>query len=376
MLVTWGAWRPKVILPAGATAWPDDRVRVVLCHELAHIQRGDWLTQMGAELLRAVYWFNPLVWLATRRLRQESELACDDAVLNAGITAPVYATHLLDLARSFAAQRRSWSPAPAIAHPSSLERRVTAMLNVRLERRPMTRVTQGLITAALVAITLPIAALAQNAFSTFSGSVVDPMQGLLPNARLILTNTRTQAKYEVKTDGTGRFEFVGLPPADYLLETSVPGFATLKGTLTVSGQDLQQEIALNVGELQETINVTDSVGPARTHPVVAKRPLPACSGAPVAGGIGGRIRPPMKIRHAAPAYPSGVPDAAAEEIVRLDARIATDGSIEDVEVIGSAHPAFADAAVEAVRQWQFDETLLNCVPVEVSMHVTVNFRRQ
>jgi TonB family protein len=77
-----------------------------------------------------------------------------------------------------------------------------------------------------------------------------------------------------------------------------------------------------------------------------------------------------------PIFPIGVPDAKAEEIVILDARIATDGSIKDVSVVPPAHPVFADAAVEAVRQWEFDETLLNCVPVEVTMKVNVSFRRE
>ena len=65
MLVTWGWLRPKVILPAGARDWTRDRMRVVLCHELAHIRRGDWAAQMTAELLRSIYWFNPLMWIAS-----------------------------------------------------------------------------------------------------------------------------------------------------------------------------------------------------------------------------------------------------------------------------------------------------------------------
>ena len=55
LLVTWGAMRPTLILPADAPRWPDDRARVVMRHELAHIARGDWLAQMLAETLRAVY---------------------------------------------------------------------------------------------------------------------------------------------------------------------------------------------------------------------------------------------------------------------------------------------------------------------------------
>ena len=85
LLVTWGLVWPKVILPRAAREWSRDRVRIVLCHELAHIRRGDWILQIAAQLVRCVYWFNPLVWMACARLRLESEQACDDRVLNLGV---------------------------------------------------------------------------------------------------------------------------------------------------------------------------------------------------------------------------------------------------------------------------------------------------
>ena len=77
-----------------------------------------------------------------------------------------------------------------------------------------------------------------------------------------------------------------------------------------------------------------------------------------------------------PVYPVGITDAKTEEVVRLAAMIATDGSVNDVDVVPPAHPAFAAAAVDAVRQWEFDETLLNCAPTEVLMRVTVTFRQE
>lgn len=378
LLVTWGLGSPKILLPATAGAWPADRIRVVLAHELAHVARHDWLTQISAELLRALYWFNPLVWLAVRRLREESERACDDAVLEKGIEAPAYATHLLEVAKGFAGYRRAWSPAPAIASPSHLERRVRAMLNSRLNRRPITPLARVAIVIAVVIITIPIAALAQASFSSFSGSVLDPMNGLLPKTTLVLTNTQTQAKYEVRSDQSGRFEFVGLPPSDYLLEVALPGFATLRGTVTITGEDVSRAIRLNVGELEETITVVSDGGarPARSEPpALKKRPLPACPDA-LAGGIGGRIRPPVKIRDVRPIYPFGVDDAKDEEVVLLNAVIGTDGSVKDVQVAAPSNPVFAAAAIEGVRQWEFDETLLNCAPTEVTMHVTVTFRKE
>src|SRR5213075_355749 len=123
VLGTWGMTRAKVLLPADALEWPADRIRIVLAHELAHVRRGDWMIQMAVELLCAAYWFNPLVWIAARRLRLESEQACDDAVLTLGVEAPEYAAHLLEVARAFTAHRASVFPAPAMARPSSLERR-------------------------------------------------------------------------------------------------------------------------------------------------------------------------------------------------------------------------------------------------------------
>ena len=82
LLATWGLLRPSVLLPAHAREWSDDRIRIVLCHELAHIRRNDWFVQIAAEALRSLFWFNPLIWIACTRLRRESEQACDDVVLD------------------------------------------------------------------------------------------------------------------------------------------------------------------------------------------------------------------------------------------------------------------------------------------------------
>jgi beta-lactamase regulating signal transducer with metallopeptidase domain len=136
-LVVWGVRRPTVLLPTGALGWTADRVHLVLCHELAHVQRGDWVLQSLAEVLRVVYWFNPLTWRVSARLRQESELACDDVVLNGGTEGADYAAHLVDIARVL--QPRSTTVALAMAQPSGFERRITAMLNTNINRRPQCR---------------------------------------------------------------------------------------------------------------------------------------------------------------------------------------------------------------------------------------------
>ena len=57
----------------------------------------------------------------------------------------------------------------------------------------------------------------------------------------------------------------------------------------------------------------------------------------------------------------------------LKATIAVDGTVRDAQVVKSAHPDLDNAAIEAVRQWIFDGTLLNCAPMEVTMNVSVDF---
>ena len=111
VLATWGVIRPKLLLPAGAQQWPEARIRVVVHHELAHIQRGDWLIQVIAELHRSIYWFNPLSWMVCGRLVRESEQACDDVALSQGISGSEYAEHLLELTRILKSPRRLWSAA-------------------------------------------------------------------------------------------------------------------------------------------------------------------------------------------------------------------------------------------------------------------------
>jgi TonB family protein len=163
LLFTWGLRQPKVLVPRDAGNWSDERIRIVLGHELAHVRRGDWAVQLAADCVRSAYWFNPLAWIACWRLRLESEHSCDDAVLGLGVAPPDYATQLLDLARLFRHSRRSFFPAPAMARPSDLERRVRAMLNTRTDRSPVGRVSGWLVALGLVALTVPIAGLSLSA---------------------------------------------------------------------------------------------------------------------------------------------------------------------------------------------------------------------
>jgi len=378
LLVTWGLFTPKVMLPADAASWDPDRIYVVLAHELAHVNRSDWIIQIGSELLRIAYWFNPLVWFASSRLRLESERACDDAVVTLGVSGRDYALHLLALARQFGRARHIPFPAVAIVpRPSSLERRVTAMLNPSLSRRPLSVTSRFGTIAALLAIALPIALFAQNRFATLSGSVMDPSGGLLPGVTVAAIDMTRGARHEVKTNRTGQFEIIGLAEGPHVLEVTLPGFQKFEQKLTLDGQDVNRNITMRVGTLQETISVTRG-GTPLSYEGQRFSPKPAECGASAGGQggaataplrIGGQIRQPAKIRHVSPVYPDG----SSPGVVTMEAVIGPEGLVTDVKVLRSPAPALAQSAETAVRQWEFTPTLLNCVPVPVIMMVTVDY---
>src|SRR5262249_39072768 len=98
--MVWGWFGPVVLVPAGFQDWPVERRDAVLRHEQAHVTRHDFGTELLAPAAAFIYWFHPLGWLAVSGRRRESEAACDDQVLLAGIGPADYASHLLDVARS------------------------------------------------------------------------------------------------------------------------------------------------------------------------------------------------------------------------------------------------------------------------------------
>jgi len=159
MPVTTGLLRPAIVLPIGAGDWSEPQRRVVLLHELAHVKRRDCLTQLIAQLALAAYWFNPVAWLAVRRLRIERERACDDLVLLAGSKASDYADHLLQMVRSLRSPRCLSLAAVSMARKSRFESRLLAILEEGGSRRPLTLRVAAVGLLAVAAAVTPLAAI-------------------------------------------------------------------------------------------------------------------------------------------------------------------------------------------------------------------------
>jgi beta-lactamase regulating signal transducer with metallopeptidase domain len=165
--ITWGVFRPVILLPRTAVFWQRERMSAVLLHELAHIRRRDGLAQALSHAVCALYWPNPLVWMAARRLRREAEIAADDAALISGLKPSRYAGELLQLAAEFRSRRPAFSLSLFMAERSALEARVESVLapNALRTGTTATDVVQacslGIVAAAVVAFACPSLALAQ-----------------------------------------------------------------------------------------------------------------------------------------------------------------------------------------------------------------------
>jgi beta-lactamase regulating signal transducer with metallopeptidase domain/thiol-disulfide isomerase/thioredoxin len=134
-----GIVSPKILLPVGYGKWETERLRIVLRHELAHIDRRDLLFNVVSYVACTVYWFNPLVWLAARRMHLERELACDDLLLQSGESADGYATSLVEIAAA-ARQRLSLVQlATPMATSSGLPTRIQHLMNVSVNRQVVSR---------------------------------------------------------------------------------------------------------------------------------------------------------------------------------------------------------------------------------------------
>ena len=154
-----GVLTPTIVLPAEAETWTLARRRAVLLHELAHVRRHDLLGHTLGRVACAVYWFHPLVWTAAKKLRNESERACDDLALSCGTRATDYAEHLLDIVTSV---RGDSTPlvALAMARRKEFEGRMLAILDPELRRGALSRKQSAALAGTLALLSLTVAAVA------------------------------------------------------------------------------------------------------------------------------------------------------------------------------------------------------------------------
>jgi TonB family protein len=366
-----GLRSPVILLPAGAGEWPRERIEVVLRHEAAHAARRDPLAQAAASLACALYWPLPWVWAAARRMAVEAEFACDDCVLATGPRASEYATHLIEIVRSIQFDSQIPEGGIPMARISDLDHRLRAMFHANTNRLPAGRRFMLAVATAAFTLLIPLAGVRTPLFAFsdgISGVVKDPSGAVVPRARVIVQFTSEARREMVYTNDAGEFTAAPLPDGDYIVSVEKPGFAALKlvAIPVGPGHTSRLELTLQTGRVKETLNVAGAGAPALS-PVSE-------AGDPKRIRVGGNVQSTKMIKQARPAYPPGCKAEGIQGTVMLRAVISKEGSILNLEPINKlVDSRLVQSAIDAVKQWQYQPTLLNGQPVEVITEIDINF---
>ena len=153
----WGFMPAKLLLPASLTTLPVEAQIAVLRHEFAHVDRCDEWVRRYLILLRALFWFHPLVRYCCDQVQLLAEKACDDRVLRLGHRPSLYSALLLDMGRKQCGIEKTFASSGMAQ--SQIASRINSILQVNASRRPVTMCHAMAITTAMLVMTSAITAI-------------------------------------------------------------------------------------------------------------------------------------------------------------------------------------------------------------------------
>ncbi|MCC7043823.1 MAG: TonB family protein [Acidobacteria bacterium] len=359
-----GWLRPTILLPIGALAGLSvQQIEAVLSHELAHIKRHDYLVNVLQNLVETMFFYHPAVWWLSRQIRLEREHCCDDVAVEVCGNPVMYARALAALEES----RYRQATLALAATDGSLVGRVRRLIGPAHvdARRP------SLPIAACVAVILGVIA-----FSGSQAQATAPVMELteVRPTRFVLPAGSTLAIRVPDGEIEPQRE---MPPAAAPFERvdgrtiRVDGETYTRGTAEDTAR-LIERLREGLAELAET-RPRPVIGGQAAPPVVEATQVAPQAPAPIR--VGGDIREPRKIKDVRPVYPEAARAAGISGVVILEATIDPEGMPVNIKILRSI-PDLDQAAINAVREWRYQPTLLNGVPVAVMMTVTVNFALQ
>jgi TonB family protein len=393
---TWGAWHPRVLLPASAARWSDDRLRAVLAHELAHVRRNDWTIHLLAEVVCAIYWFHPLFWIAKRGACRDSEQAADDLVLGLGMDGGEYAGHLLAIVRAARMPAQVWPAAVGMAGRSQIERRFAALLNADANRGAVTRRKTVAVAAAALLLTVPVATMSLRdvGMNIIIRTDVPP---LVEPATAFGEEAAATAVRSVRIAGRAGAAGAVTPPeivayttpplySDEARNRGVEGVVTVGARVERDGQISAAHVVRGLGSGLDQ-NAVVALRQWRFRPAT-RAGVPVAIDAEIdiefslrndavnaliandmATRVGPGVTPPSAVRVFGlwPHHPK------IRGTVVLDVVLLEDGTPKIVRILQSVDPELDERAVRNFEQWRFTPAIKNGRPVKIRMNAEVNF---
>ena len=127
--ITFGVIRPAIVVTSGICAMPGHVQEAIACHELLHVRRRDWLSEILEAAIVTVLWFHPAIWILIGRIRLAREQVVDEATIRLTDSREHYVESLLAVAR--ARLFPSFSPASPFLRRHLLKKRVAQILQER-----------------------------------------------------------------------------------------------------------------------------------------------------------------------------------------------------------------------------------------------------
>lgn len=149
---TFGFWNPTIVLPSRWIDWTDQELRVVLAHEFEHVRRGDFLTRLIIELVRATHFYHPLVcWLANQ-YRLEQENSADWVAATYTCEERYERLLIIEATKSSRAVALEWMPSFSFGSKSLLRRRIEMLR----KRSQLDERTGEWLSVAVLACVIPL----------------------------------------------------------------------------------------------------------------------------------------------------------------------------------------------------------------------------
>jgi len=344
----------------------NNQTDTLLAHELAHLSRRDhWVRHLELAAL-AVFWWNPVAWWATRRVRRAQELCCDQRVadLLPGHRRS-YADCLVETARFLSGRRLPLgSPARAMADMTQMKGRIQMIMSADRARslNLSSRIAAAAILLAVLALTPVLTATPDE-----PNDLGRPISLSLENADLldVLATFSKISAVEILVEpgisGTVTASFDEIPWDRAL-------FAVIEGQgLTWERADDQIIVRRSRGEGLVPVQPADGETPTRLTGKL--------DGAEVFRYVpDGKISEPVVIEKTLPKYPQEEREAGVTGAVVADLVIDEIGTVRDVLIKESPSDGLSSAAIEAIERWRFSPALMDGKPVAVRYIVTLAFR--
>jgi TonB family protein len=236
-------------------------------------------------------------------------------------------------------------------------------------RAPLNRRLAAMVAALACALVLPVALVtvhAQAGGGTLVGIVQDISKARVPGGEVRVKNLDGKNEEVAKANAAGEFAFPNIPAGHYSVEVRSRGFAVGKTEVLVeAGRRIESLVTLPLGQISEAVTVR------------AARPAPAAAAPravqPIRIPVGGNVQAAKLLIKVDPAYPADLKQQGITGTVIVRAVVSITGDTLNPEVVNTVHPGLARAALDAVRQWRYQPTLLNGQPVEVVTTITVSF---